>query len=109
MSSSMNRNPFSQPPDNNKDGKKDVFNLTEDGQKVSTQQSFSTFTSQDEPDFTEVLSKRNAASSVLSRKLQGDSHFQTFSPNDSSNDQQDETSMNLDNNKTDNQNLPDII
>ncbi|PKK61824.1 hypothetical protein RhiirC2_791243 [Rhizophagus irregularis] len=62
MSSSMNRNPFSQPPDNNKDGKKDVFNLTEDGQKVSTQQSFSTFTSQDEPDFTEVLSKRNTSS-----------------------------------------------
>ncbi|CAB4422888.1 unnamed protein product [Rhizophagus irregularis] len=60
MSGSMNRNPSSQAPDNNKDGRKDVFNLTVGGQKVSsTQQSFSTFTPQDEPDFTEVLSKRN--------------------------------------------------
>ncbi|PKY62427.1 hypothetical protein RhiirA4_488873, partial [Rhizophagus irregularis] len=59
MSGSMNRNPSSQPPDNNKDGRKDVFNLTVGGQRVSTQQSFGTFTPQGDPEYTEVLSKRN--------------------------------------------------
>ncbi|PKY59718.1 hypothetical protein RhiirA4_430621 [Rhizophagus irregularis] len=146
MSGSMNRNPSSQPSDNNKDGRKDVFNLTVGGQKVSTQQSFSTFTPQDKPDFTEVLSKRNVrkqqkqqqqqilrqhimttrssstgpqvvieqqnydksayqqvASSVSSRRPQGGSQFQTTLPNESGNDQQDETSMDIDNNKNDNQ------
>ncbi|CAB4423741.1 unnamed protein product [Rhizophagus irregularis] len=82
MSGSMNRNPSSQPPSDNKDERKDVFNLTVGGQKVPTQlskileklivefwrglgrqpytqQSFGTFTPQNEQDFTEVLSKRN--------------------------------------------------
>ena len=59
MSGSMNRNPSSQPPGNNKDGRKDVFNLTVGGQRIPNQQSFSTFTSQDESEYTEVLSKRN--------------------------------------------------
>ncbi|CAB4425101.1 unnamed protein product [Rhizophagus irregularis] len=124
MSGSMNRNPSSQPPDNNKDGRKDVFNLTVGGQRVSTQQSFGTFTPQGDPEYTEVLSKssstgpqvvieqrnydksayQQAASSVSSRRLQGGPQSQTIPPNESGNDQQDETSMDIDNNnKNDNQ------
>ncbi|CAB4391131.1 unnamed protein product [Rhizophagus irregularis] len=44
-----------------------------------------------------------AASSISSRRPQGSPHFQTLPPTESGYDQQDETSMDLDNNKTDNQ------
>ncbi|PKK57285.1 hypothetical protein RhiirC2_798320 [Rhizophagus irregularis] len=108
MSGSMNRNPSSQPTDNNKDRGKD---------------SFSTFTPQDESDFTEVLSKRNERKKKQQQQHQTTrQHAMTtrsFStglqttrrpsipndfPNELSNDLQDESSMDLDNNnKNDNQ------
>ncbi|PKY56184.1 hypothetical protein RhiirA4_428060 [Rhizophagus irregularis] len=46
---------------------------------------------------------QQAASSVSSRRPQGGPQLQTLPPNASGNDQQDETSMDIDNNKTDNQ------
>jgi len=144
MSGSTDRNPSSQPPNNNKEGRKDVFNMNVGGQKVDiyNPQSFSTFTSQDGSDYTEVLSKKNArkqqkqqqqqtpkqhtmttrssstgpqvvieqrgydksayhqaASSVSSRRPKGGPQFQSIPPNESGNEQQDETSMDIDNNK----------
>ncbi|CAB4425399.1 unnamed protein product [Rhizophagus irregularis] len=80
--------PFSQPPDNNKDGRKDVFNLTVGGQRVSTQQSFGTFTPQGSSSTGPqvVIEQRNydksayqqAASSVSSRRPQGGPQSQTI-------------------------------
>ncbi|CAB4442133.1 unnamed protein product [Rhizophagus irregularis] len=90
MSGSMNRNPSSQPPNNNKDGRKDVLNLTvvlskrnvrkqhkQQQQQTSKQHTMTTRLSSTGPQV--VIEQRSynksayqqAASSVSSRKPHG--------------------------------------
>ncbi|CAB4442046.1 unnamed protein product [Rhizophagus irregularis] len=101
MSGSMNRNPSSQPPNNNKDGRKDVLNLTvvlskrnvrkqhkQQQQQTSKQHTMTTRLSSTGPQV------------VIEQRSYNKSAYQQAA---SSNNQQDEISMDIDNNKNDNQ------